>query len=715
MSLLGKILLVLNLLGAAGLVYMMKENYVKKKQWQRANLIHDIVISGLPVNDQETDKHGDKIVDKLGEVILGELITQGEKVATQVDEAKRVRKATQAALDSIEAPMRITEKSLNALRTGLGGDPVPEAVLAKVAVLKDRTFDNKTFLEELGKVLDKPEMDRFQSPILKYAQDEVGKKGRQLVLYARYLQPFAVTYAQRDKLNILRQNLGDESKADALKDNFKQAFRLALEIMKPSPQKRFFDEAYVEAVRIQQGERKDTIAEALLLNLPRGGAGFITVTDKTLAVLREDKQLPDAAVSAVSALANKQFERAAFMKELAALKEDEQNLVLNRVEKKDAFKVTEKTLAALTGDKASAPLVAKLTALKDRTLDRPAFLAELVGLTVEEQNLALKYANTRNEFFEEALLKAAMPMDAANNLAEAFLQEVQNEKGKPFADLFGKAYDQTIESQWATARQQLDNLFFEAVDGQRRLTDGTTKVLSKENQKRAVVHLLFNMVETTLPFKLTEQAMTAAAVPDAVRLKLKDVKDKDFKTQEDLWREVAKVLAADEQASFESVLLYAAQPKLTPITENPAYKRVIAVVGVQIIPSEIEAQAVVLRAMKEDLATAIEAEQLAFKLEHQKLIENLKNYAASLEKVKLRLADANKSLQEKDALVQKTRDHIKEATADLQNAQMETKARMKELRDMSGELYKIRLQARDVNRLNHEFEREINALEDRVP
>jgi membrane-associated phospholipid phosphatase len=57
---------------------------------------------------------------------------------------------------------KLTDKALASLQTA----GMPEAVLAKLTPLKGKTLEGKAFLDELTKVLDKKEQDRYQDVIL---------------------------------------------------------------------------------------------------------------------------------------------------------------------------------------------------------------------------------------------------------------------------------------------------------------------------------------------------------------------------------------------------------------------------------------------------------------------------------------------------------------------------------------------------------------------
>jgi len=448
MSLLGKILACLNILGVAGFICLAAMTFGKQKSWQYADFRHELVISGLPIDDKETDKHGVPIVEKLTEPTLQEMFTAGPQVKTQVEEVKRVRQVFQKGLD-----------------------------------------------------------------------DAKGDKREQRKLYARFLLPLAGSEDEREILLAIQQNMADKDKAEALKKELEDAVRPALEIMKADPKKVSFEEAYVEAVRLQHKDPKDGFPEAVLRALKRGGKKFDEALDQALA--------------------------------------------------------------------------------------QPA-------------------------------------------------------AGKPFMDLFAAAYDEAIESIRAGMQQKFEDLFLEASEGKRRVKGGAVQaVLTPAEQKRAVAHLLFNLIE---------------------------------------------VLPGQEGS----------QPQKGNPLDGPAYRRLYTVVGVQIIGKEIEAQAMALRAMAEDLNVAIGREQNAFALAHLKQIERIKERAEYLEKQNLLLAQRKESADEKEKIVAWRKDDVNYFTEELKVTRKDASARMKELQEMTRELYKIRIQTRDTTKRNQEYEKQINSLEERV-
>jgi hypothetical protein len=88
----GKILALLNMLGAVGLVYLALMDYGKRQSWSHSVLLHDVILDGLPLDEKEADKDKVPLVERLGGS-TSELFSKagGNPVATQRQEVERVK------------------------------------------------------------------------------------------------------------------------------------------------------------------------------------------------------------------------------------------------------------------------------------------------------------------------------------------------------------------------------------------------------------------------------------------------------------------------------------------------------------------------------------------------------------------------------------------------------------------------------------------------
>ena len=93
MSLFGKILALCNILGAVAFVVMGFMDYATREKWAYANYVHDVALSGLPLDDKQLDDHGSPLKGNLSDGTKKEWFG-GSPVSTQVEEVDRVAEAS---------------------------------------------------------------------------------------------------------------------------------------------------------------------------------------------------------------------------------------------------------------------------------------------------------------------------------------------------------------------------------------------------------------------------------------------------------------------------------------------------------------------------------------------------------------------------------------------------------------------------------------------
>lgn len=93
MSTLGKILALLNVLGALGLTFVALLDYGKRQTWAYSVFRHEVVLRGLPVTDEELDEDKQPLVDRLSEETLEDVFKAvgATPVLTQVQEVERLK------------------------------------------------------------------------------------------------------------------------------------------------------------------------------------------------------------------------------------------------------------------------------------------------------------------------------------------------------------------------------------------------------------------------------------------------------------------------------------------------------------------------------------------------------------------------------------------------------------------------------------------------
>lgn len=102
MSLFGKILALLNVFGAIALFVLAILDYGARQTWAHNVLQHELLLEGMPLDDDERDAQGRPMVHALPQKTVADHFASvgGNPQATQVDEVKRLQAAFDRELDS---------------------------------------------------------------------------------------------------------------------------------------------------------------------------------------------------------------------------------------------------------------------------------------------------------------------------------------------------------------------------------------------------------------------------------------------------------------------------------------------------------------------------------------------------------------------------------------------------------------------------------------
>lgn len=108
MSLFGKLLALLNLLGAVGLIYLASVDYSARQQWAYVVFRYDLMLDGVPVDDSQVDKQGQPTIDHISDETINELFSQvgGKPVRTQVEEVKAIQDSLNSQIQALETNKR---------------------------------------------------------------------------------------------------------------------------------------------------------------------------------------------------------------------------------------------------------------------------------------------------------------------------------------------------------------------------------------------------------------------------------------------------------------------------------------------------------------------------------------------------------------------------------------------------------------------------------
>jgi hypothetical protein len=105
MSIFGKILAFLNILGMVFLFFMALMTYSRREAWMYANYRHDVALRGIALNREERDAQGNLVYLDMPKQMQKELFPT-EPVATQKEEVERVRKKLQKKVDDAGDPQK---------------------------------------------------------------------------------------------------------------------------------------------------------------------------------------------------------------------------------------------------------------------------------------------------------------------------------------------------------------------------------------------------------------------------------------------------------------------------------------------------------------------------------------------------------------------------------------------------------------------------------
>ncbi len=98
MGLLGKTLAILNILAAIGFLVVAIMDYGKQRAWSTLTFQQDLLIQGLPLDEEEKDFNGEVVSKKIGPATLEQLQSGGQPVTSQVAEVKQRQSALQSAI-----------------------------------------------------------------------------------------------------------------------------------------------------------------------------------------------------------------------------------------------------------------------------------------------------------------------------------------------------------------------------------------------------------------------------------------------------------------------------------------------------------------------------------------------------------------------------------------------------------------------------------------
>ena len=155
----------------------------------------------------------------------------------------------------------------------------------------------------------------------------------------------------------------------------------------------------------------------------------------------------------------------------------------------------------------------------------------------------------------------------------------------------------------------------------------------------------------------------------------------------------------------------AKESKPQEVYADPAYKRYLNVVGYEQAVRTVNRQAKLLAEIASDLDYEIQRDHAGFALALTQVIEQAKHSARHAEKLKDDVEREKRLVADQQVVVNTRRQNVADAQAELKEYQDTTAKKLKELRQMSDDVFRIRVAVRDATVLNQEHERTIRRLE----
>jgi len=293
----------------------------------------------------------------------------------------------------------------------------------------------------------------------------------------------------------------------------------------------------------------------------------------------------------------------------------------------------------------------------------------------------------------------------ANRLAEAFLQNLRNEPGKPGVEIFAGVFDAMLGRQVKQLQTRFEGLFKEATDGR----DLANKELSPEMQKQKIANLLFNLVEVT-PDAAAKGADSRSVINDpAYRRLIKVVGLPATSRQMALSTERYRTISGEINPTRDRNWLLA----------DPSITAAIAAIKKDTVKTPEELARILTdlgvgATQNDNFKTALQREQTAFVLSHLFWVNFLQERAAQVEELGKQVQRAKSTADNLETVVNRRQADIEHWKKELETVRNDSNQKSDSLDAIRQELFKVRLDLRNSIDQNQQYERELNRMEDRV-
>lgn len=144
MSILGKVLAVLNVLAAGAFVYLAAADWSRRQNWEYATFRQELINRGLPLDDEEIDADGVKWSERISDATLKDMFKgiEGPPVKTQLAELDRVRNDVKNQVNNQDGEAlkrkKLAELWLPLLHAPFGGMKEGDEKAAEKQLVEDR-------------------------------------------------------------------------------------------------------------------------------------------------------------------------------------------------------------------------------------------------------------------------------------------------------------------------------------------------------------------------------------------------------------------------------------------------------------------------------------------------------------------------------------------------------------------------------------------------
>ncbi|HWG45768.1 MAG TPA: hypothetical protein VN688_23605 [Gemmataceae bacterium] len=235
MSLFGKILAIFNIFAVFGAVALIGMDYAKRRSWEYAVFRQELMINGLPLDDEERNEQGRLLIENIGPQTQKDLFGGNAPVTTQTAEVQRVQSNLKGKIQGAGDKKKQIYLTARVLMPLAVSNEQRARMIAYTTYLRDdKSFDRlKKMFTAADRVASQPPKDAKRVKSYEEAFNDT-----LATQYTEPAGPLAEAYlvAKKADPNAMVDKALDQSldaQLTQLQGQFEQAFREALERKPP--------------------------------------------------------------------------------------------------------------------------------------------------------------------------------------------------------------------------------------------------------------------------------------------------------------------------------------------------------------------------------------------------------------------------------------------------------------------------------------------------